>query len=408
MKTKLAAVLVLPAVMALGHSSPGFAQDHIVKIGHAGPVSGSLAHLGKDNENGARLAIDELNAKGVTIGGRKVRFELLAEDDAGDPKQGSAVAQKFCDAKVHGVVGHLDSGTSMAASKIYNDCGIPSISPSATNPKLTSQGFKTSFRLMADDGALGAGLATAAARDLSVKKVAVVDDGSAYGKAIAEAFKANARNNGIQVVAEKVITSQSTDFSSILDSIRSARPDAIFFGGMDAQAGPMLRQMEGKGMSDVKFLGGDGMCTTNLQALSGGAKTLGNAFCAEAGTPVTKMPGGDSWKKRYDSKFPGQFQLYSPYSYDAVYVLVDAMVRAKSTDPKVYGRELFNVNHKGVTGQISFTSSGDPMRSGMTIYRMSQSGPARSEGTPTETCPTGQCYCKRRSECIKGDCKTGC
>src|ERR1700741_4249963 len=130
---------------------PVASQDMVVKIGHVGPTSGAIAHLRKDNENGARMAIDELNSKGVTIGGKKVKFELLAEDDAGDPKQGTAAAQKLVDAKVNGVIGHLNSGTTIPASKIYHDAGIPQISPSATNPKFTRQGFKTTFRVVADD-----------------------------------------------------------------------------------------------------------------------------------------------------------------------------------------------------------------------------------------------------------------
>ena len=106
----------------------------VVRIGHVGPVSGPQAHYGRDNENGARMAVAELNAQGLSIGGKKVKFELVAEDDAADPKQGTAAAQKLCDAKVNGVVGHLNSGTTIPASKVYNQCGLPMISPSATNP----------------------------------------------------------------------------------------------------------------------------------------------------------------------------------------------------------------------------------------------------------------------------------
>ncbi len=118
--------LIAGAAMLIAGSA--FAQDLVVKIGHVGPTSGAIAHLGKDNENGARMAIEALNAKGVMIGGKKAKFELLAEDDAGDPKQGTAAAQKLVDAKVQGVVGHLNSGTSIPASKIYSDAGIPQIS----------------------------------------------------------------------------------------------------------------------------------------------------------------------------------------------------------------------------------------------------------------------------------------
>src|ERR1700760_2508360 len=119
-------MIPLAGALAFAFAGTAFAQE-VVKIGHVGPISGPIAHLGKDNENGARMAIDELNAKGFTIGGKKVKFELLAEDDAADPKQGTAAAQKLCDAKVNGVVGHLNSGTTIPASKVYHDCGIPHV-----------------------------------------------------------------------------------------------------------------------------------------------------------------------------------------------------------------------------------------------------------------------------------------
>jgi branched-chain amino acid transport system substrate-binding protein len=162
-------------------ASAAWSQDMVVKIGHVAPVSGAQAHYGKDNENGARMAIEDLNAKGVTIGGKKVKFQLVAEDDAADPKQGTAAAQKLCDAKVNGVVGHLNSGTTIPASKIYSDCGIPQVTPSATNPKYTQNGYKTAFRLLANDNALGAGLALHAVDALKLKKVAIIDDRTAYG-----------------------------------------------------------------------------------------------------------------------------------------------------------------------------------------------------------------------------------
>ena len=129
MQVKLSAIVGAVAALAAGTV---VAQDMVVRIGHVGPVSGAQAHYGKDNENGARMAVEELNAKGVTIGGKKVKLELVAEDDAADPKQGTAAAQKLCDAKVNAIVGHLNSGTTIPASRIYNDCGIPQITPSAT------------------------------------------------------------------------------------------------------------------------------------------------------------------------------------------------------------------------------------------------------------------------------------
>src|ERR1041384_8303150 len=174
--------------MCVAFAGSAMAEDLVVKIGHVGPTSGPIAHLGKDNENGARMAIDELNAKGVTIGGKKAKFELLAEDDAGDPKQGTAAAQKLVDSKVNGVIGHLNSGTSIPASKVYSDAGIPQISPSATNPKFTRQGFKTTFRVVADDVHLGGTLGRYAVKELKGKSIVTIDDRTPYGQGVAEEF----------------------------------------------------------------------------------------------------------------------------------------------------------------------------------------------------------------------------
>jgi branched-chain amino acid transport system substrate-binding protein len=344
------------------------AQDMVVKIGHVGPVSGAQAHYGKDNENGARMAVEDLNAKGVTIGGKKVKLELVAEDDAADPKQGTAAAQKLCDAKVNGVVGHLNSGTTIPASKIYNDCGIPEVTPSATNPKYSQQGFKTAFRILANDNALGAGLALHAANNLKLKKIAIIDDRTAYGQGVAEVFKKTAMAKGIQIVDEQYTNDKATDFMAILTAIKSKGPDGIFYGGMDPQGGPMLRQMEQLGMTNVKFFGGDGICTAKLAELSGGAKTLGNVVCAEGGASLEKMPGGMAWKKRYDEKYPGQFQVYSPYTYDGVGVLVAAMVKAGSADPKVYLPVLAKIEYQGVTTKIAFEADGELKNPAMTLY----------------------------------------
>jgi branched-chain amino acid transport system substrate-binding protein len=363
MKMKLVAVAALAAIAGVVS-----AQDMVVKIGHVAPISGSQASYGKDNENGARMAIEDLNAKGVTIGGKKVKLELVAEDDGADPKQGAAVAQKLCDAKVAGIAGHLNSGTTIPASKIYNDCGIPHVTPSATNPNLTKPGYKTTFRLLANDNALGAGLAFYAADALKLKRIAIIDDRTAYGQGVAEVFKRTALTKGITIVDDQFTTDKSVDFMSILTAIKAKNPDGVFFGGMDPQAGPMLRQMEQLGMSNVKYFGGDGICTMDLIKQSGGAKTLDNVICAEGGASLEKMPGGVEWKKRYDAKYPGQFQVYSPYTYDAVNVLVAAMVAAGSADPKVYLPKLAATNYKGITTNVQFEANGELKNPAMTLY----------------------------------------
>jgi branched-chain amino acid transport system substrate-binding protein len=363
MKLKLSVAAVVAAVAGIAS-----AQDMVIRIGHVGPVSGAQAAYGRDNENGARMAVEDLNAMGMVIGGKKAKFELVAEDDGADPKQGGLVAQKLCDAKVNGVVGHLNSGTTKVGSKIYNDCGIPHITPSSTNPDLVKPGYKTFFRLLANDNALGAGLAFYAADGLKLKRVAVIDDRTAYGQGVADVFKKTAVSKGIQIVDEQFTNDKAVDFTSILTAVKSKNPDAIFFGGMDPQGGPMLRQMEQLGLTNVKYFGGDGICTAELIKQSAGAKTLENVICAEGGASLAKMPGGEAWKKRYDAKFPGQFQVYSPYVYDAVMVLADAMKRAGSADPKVYLPKLADTNYKGITTTVIFEPNGELKNPAMTLY----------------------------------------
>lgn len=350
-------------------SLAGIAQAQtVVKIGHIAPVSGPQAHYGRDNENGARMAVDELNAQGVTIGGKKIKFELMAEDDAADPKQGTAAAQKLCDAKVNGVVGHLNSGTTIPASKIYNQCGLPMISPSATNPELTTLGYKQVFRLLANDNALGAGLAKYAKDTLKLKRVAIIDDRTAYGKGVSEVFAKVAKELGMEVVSQQYTNDKAVDFNAILTSIKSKKPEGIFFGGMDPQAGPMLRQMQQLGLNKVYLFGGDGICTDKLMELSSGARTLANVVCAVGGASLDKLPSGASWRARYDAKFPGQYQVYSPYTYDATMVLVDAMKRANSVDPKVYGPKIVETNYQGVTAKVMFEPNGELKNPAMTLY----------------------------------------
>ena len=279
----------------------------VVKIGHVAPTSGGIAHLGKDNENGARMAIEELNAKGVTIGGKKAKFELLAEDDAGDPKQGTAAAQKLVDAKVNGVIGHLNSGTSIPASKIYSDAGIPQISPSATNPKFTRNGYKTTFRVVADDVHLGGTLGKYAVKQLKGKSIAVIDDRTAYGQGVADEFEKGVKGAGGKTVAREFTNDKATDFTAILTSIKAKKPDVVFFGGMDAVAGPMLRQMKQLGIS-AKFMGGDGICSGELPKLAAGTMADGQVICAEAGGIDEKDAAGRQGHDRLQGQLQDQVQ----------------------------------------------------------------------------------------------------
>ena len=354
--------------LAVAFSGAAFAQE-VVKIGHVAPMSGAIAHLGKDNEYGARLAIEELNAKGISIGGKKVKFELLAEDDAADPKQGAAAAQKLADQKVSGVVGHLNSGTSIPASKIYSDAGIPQISPSATNPRYTRQGYKTTFRVVADDVHLGGTLGRYAVQKLGAKNIAVIDDRTAYGQGVADEFQKAAKAAGATIVGREFTTDKATDFTAILTTIKGKKPDAIFFGGMDAVAGPMIKQMKALGLN-AKLMGGDGICTGALFKLSGETIADNQVFCAEAGGvegPQEKVL--NDFKAKYKKRFNTDVQLYAPYVYDAVNVMVAAMVKANSSDPAKYLPVLAKTSdYKGVTGDIGFDEKGDVKNGALTLY----------------------------------------
>ena len=355
---KMSRKLLIAAAVA-GMGSAVMAQEQIIKIGHIGPVSGPQAHFGKDDENGVRLAIEDLNAKGMEIAGKKVKFQLVAEDDAADPKQGTAASQKLCDDKVAGAVTFVNSGVAIPSSKVFHDCGIPMITGAATNPELTKPGWDTTYRVIANDNALGAALANYTANVLKLKNVAVIDDRTAYGQGLASVYKKDAEKLGVKIVANEFTNDKATDFMAILTSIKAKKPEAIFYGGMYGQAGPMLRQMAQLGMNDVKLFGGDGICVLELAKVAAGAKTLENVVCADGGSSIAKMPGGIEWKKRYDAKYPGQFQVYSPYFYDGVMLLADAMKRANSWDPKVYIPFLQKADYQGVTSRIQFEKNGE-------------------------------------------------
>ncbi|WP_020201701.1 MULTISPECIES: branched-chain amino acid ABC transporter substrate-binding protein [Cupriavidus] len=351
-----------PAAAAAPAAGSG---DTVVKIGHAAPLTGGIAHLGKDNENGARLAVEEVNKAGLEINGKKITLELVGEDDAGDPKTGTAVAQKLVDEKVVAVVGHLNSGVSIPASKIYSDAGIAQISPSSTNPDYTKQGFKTTFRVVATDAQQGPALANYATKSLHAKSVAIVDDATAYGKGLADEFEKTVKASGVNVVAREATNDKATDFKAILTKIKGKKPDVIMYGGMDATGGPFAKQAKELGIGS-KIVGGDGVCTDKVAELAGDA--VSNIICSEAGLALSKMEQGADFDKRYQARFNAPVQIYAPFTYDAVMVIVDAMKRANSTEPAAILAEMPKTNYKGLIGNIAFDDKGDMKEGTITLY----------------------------------------
>jgi branched-chain amino acid transport system substrate-binding protein len=358
---------LIPAAIALAFAGSAWAQQ-VVKIGHVAPISGPSAHLGKDNENAARMAIDELNAKPFTINGQKVTLQLISEDDGADPKQGTAVAQKLVDAHVNGVIGHLNSGTTVPASKIYNDAGIVQISPATTAPSYTRQRFPGAFRTVASDAKLGGTLAKYAADTLKVKNIAIIDDRTTYGQGVADEFVKGAKAAGIKIAGREFTNDKATDYTAILTSIKAKKPDLIFFGGMDSVAGPMLKQIKALGIP-AAFMGGDGMCTEALGRLAGDGLGEGKVICAEAGGvkgPQEKVM--EDFRARYKKKFNQDVQLYAPYVYDSVMVMATAMQNAKSADPAKYLPALKAIKYEGVTGTIQFDQAGDIKDGALTLF----------------------------------------
>ncbi|MGH8669205.1 MAG: branched-chain amino acid ABC transporter substrate-binding protein [Burkholderiales bacterium] len=336
-----------------------------VRIGHVAPLTGGIAHLGKDNENGARLAVDEANEAKVQIGGQAVKFTLVAEDDQADPKVGTTVAQKLVDAKVAGVVGHLNSGTSIPASPIYNQAGIPVISGSATNPKLTEQGFKNQFRIVGRDDQQGPAIASYLAGEKKPKVVAVIDDATAYGEGIANEVEKTLKAAKIQVLPREKGTDKTTDWKAILTKLRGRNPDAVFYGGMDATGGPLLKQGRELGMKAV-FSFGDGACTDKMKELAGDAAE--GLLCSQAGIPP--QAASKKFLDAYKQKFNTDPILYAPFTYDAVNLLIEAMKKANSAEPAKYLPELQKISFSGATGSISFDDKGDRKDAEITIFTM--------------------------------------
>jgi len=366
MKYTTLGITVLAAAVALiscGEQKPPAGVE--IRIGHVGPLTGGIAHLGKDNENGARLAVEEANAAGIKIDGKEVKFTFLAEDDQADPKTGTTVAQKLVDAKVAGVVGHLNSGTSIPASPIYAQAGVPVISGSATNPKLTEQGFKSQFRVVGRDDQQGPAIASYLATTKKPKLVAVIDDATAYGEGIANEVEKTLKAANIKVLPREKGTDKTTDWKAVLTKLRGRSPDAVFYGGMDATGGPLLKQGRELGIKAV-FSFGDGACTDKMKELAGDAAE--GMLCSQAGIPP--QAADKKFLEAYKKKFNMAPILYAPFTYDAANLLIAAMQKANSADPKKYLPELQRIDFTGATGKIAFDDKGDRKDAEMTIFTM--------------------------------------
>ncbi len=340
--------------------------QNTVTIGYVGALTGELAHYGKDEENGVRLAIDDLNAQKIVIEGKPVQFLMQSEDDQADPRNATNAAQRLVDANVNAVIGHTTSSTTLPASIIYNRAGIPLLAPAVTNPKYTQQGFPYVFRLIANDIQQGQTLAKIAVQHFGAKRIAIIDDRSAYGVGMADEFEKYLKTLHGNLIARESASDKDTDFNAVLTRIKSKSPDLIFFAGNDGQAAAMIQQIRNLGIT-AQFIAGDGVHTPEFIQLAG--KDAEGVVTTLPGLPIERMRQGLAFKQRFEQKY-GHIQLYAPYYYDATQIIAKAMQVAGSTDPKVYAPELKKTNYAGVTNQIQFDSQGDLKVGKITVYQV--------------------------------------
>lgn len=360
-----------PATTPTAASNAG---EQIVKIGQAGPLSGGTSNVGKDVDNGAKMAIDEINAEGkLTINGQKIKLELQSEDDAGDPRQGVTVAQKLVDSKVVAVVGHVNSGVSIPASSIYAAAGLVQISPASTNPEYTLKANKTpkgnvsAYRIVATDNKQGPALVKYL-KGVGAKNIAVLDDSTQFGKGIADQVEKGAKENGIAITNREATTDKTTDFKAVLTKIKAQNPDYIFWGGTGDTAGPLAKQLKELGLT-AKIIGPDGICTDTFIKLAGDAAE--GTICSQAGVPANKLSKGADFAKRYEAKYSGQkVEIYAPYAYDAIYAIVKAMQKANSTDSEAIAAALPSVSFDGYIGKVAFDKDGELKNAAVSILQV--------------------------------------
>jgi len=363
-KCKIAPLALAAGLLTLGAAAQ--AQEQLVRIGVSGPLSGANAFAGKDNENGVRLAVEELNAQKLKAGGKLLRFELMSEDDQGDPKAGVNVAQKFADAGVRFVLGPYNSGVAIPASRVYNDAGIL-MSTVGTNPKITQSRYPHVFRIVASDNQVGGSMAAYAAKELKIKTVGVIDDRTAFGQGIAEEFAKQARANGLSVAGREFTNDKASDFSAILTAFRARKVDAIFFGGYAPQGAPMARQMKQLGMANVRLLGGDTLCSPEMAKLGGDAVGA-NVLCAQAGAMLDKQPGGPAFKTRYKQRFQREPDVYAPAFYDQTMFIAQAIKSANTVDAAAVSKALHTMSYQGVAGTYGYDASGNLKKTAVTVY----------------------------------------
>lgn len=363
--TQIAGSLAVMASMSFGTA---FAQDvTVVKLGFAAPLTGPQAHYGEDMRNGLLLAIEEANEQGIEVDGKTARFELVSRDDQADPRTAVQVAQQIVDEGVDGILGHFNSGTTIPASRVYHDAGLPQIAM-ATSPEYTDQGYETTFRMMTSDTQQGAAAGEFIVKDLEAKKIALIDDRTAYGQGLTDQVARAVEANGGEIVSREYTTDKANDFTAILTNIKAREPDAIFFGGLDAQSGPMRRQMVTLGIT-APLVSGEMTRSDTFLKLAGDAAN--GTYASLAGVPLQQMAAGERFEQAYQERFNTSPGVYAPYAYDGAWNMIIAMKEAGSAKPENYLPKLREISRSGATSEhIAYDEKGDLNEISVTIYEV--------------------------------------
>ncbi|MGF6289573.1 branched-chain amino acid ABC transporter substrate-binding protein [Paraburkholderia youngii] len=362
-------VVALALGMLCAHAPSYGAEPQIVKIGFVGPLTGPVARVGKDLQNGAQLAVDEANEKHPMIGGKPVKYVLDVQDDQADPRIAIQVAQKLVDDGVVGVIGHYNSGCSIPASAVYHTANVAMITPGSTNPALTAQGFANVFRTMGHDGVGGVIAGEFAVQQLKAKRIGIIDDRTAFGQGLADAFEKGAKQANGNVVDREFTNDKAVDLRAILTSLKQKNVDLIFFGGLDEQGAMLVKQMRSLGMPAQLF--GAGALKSNAFLQIAGNAGEGTRDL-EPGPALDKLPSAQEFGKRYKARFNQDVELYAPFAYDAALAMIQAIQSADSLDRAKIVAAFPKVNITGVTGKIAFDPHGDLIKPPYTLFEVQQ------------------------------------
>ncbi|MDQ2944200.1 MAG: branched-chain amino acid ABC transporter substrate-binding protein [Candidatus Dormibacteraeota bacterium] len=369
------AAAVAPRLGAIRAQMPPMATNTVIKIGFIGILSGQYKDYGVDEQYGVQLAIEAANQAGITVNGTSYTLQLDSQDDAADATKGAQGATKLVDDKVVAVIGGTFSTATIAESKIFSDNGITQISPSATNDKYTSQGFKTAFRVVGHDNQQGGADSAFMVKTLGCKNVGVIDDKSSYGQGLADNVAKAIPLDGGTVVDREHVDKDQTDFSAQLTAIKGHNPEIIFFGGYSPQLGPMISQARRQGIK-ATFVSGDGSHNETLFKLAGNA-ALGT-FTSDAGPDPTLQPGYKDFEAKYKAKFNVGIFQYSPQAFDAANIIINAIKKAGPDKAGILKAVGETDNYQGVAQIYSFTSTGDVKLSIFTIYKVTGAYPYKA------------------------------